>query len=354
MPLVPNFMPSINGLWFTNSWPPQPDIVVDVPPFGQVAIGDARNGLCGGMVFTVRDVFEAGQPPLTNPQPSQGQPLFDYIVRRLFDSFNLPGGVLKYMEWMNTPDHDTGIGPFVRRGLAWRTIIDEGPRVQADIDSGHPSPLGLVTVASVNPGDLGQNHQVLAYGYDLVGNTMTLRVYDPNSGADDNVRVSFDVSNPTHTTPIAHNVNIAHPIRGFFRVDYVFADPSGLQPQPPAAWWTAGTGQLQPSASDRIDWALQQGVVDPATVEFVLEAGLGITWRKVLNVPDGLGNSWDIFTQDAKTSDAVSLWADQVNNGQSLSFSKAGFLGIVTPVTSLGNLGGLPASSRLIFRWVQD
>src|SRR5437870_3592169 len=137
MPLVPNFMPSINGLPFRNSWPPQPDIVVDVPPFGQVAIGDASNGLCGGMVFTVRDVFEAGQPPLTDPQPSQGQPLFDYIVRRLFDSFNLPGGVLKYMEWMNTPDHDTGLGPFVRRGLAWRTIMDEYPRVQADIDSGH-------------------------------------------------------------------------------------------------------------------------------------------------------------------------------------------------------------------------
>src|SRR4051812_38791729 len=71
MPLVPNFMPSINGLPFSNSWPPQPDIVVDVPPFGQVAIGDASNGLCGGMVFTVRDVFESGQPPLTDPQPSQ-------------------------------------------------------------------------------------------------------------------------------------------------------------------------------------------------------------------------------------------------------------------------------------------
>src|SRR5262245_3626003 len=100
MPLVPNFLPRSNALPFRNSWPSQPDIVVDVPPFGRVAIGDASNGLCGGMVFTVRDVFEAGQPPLTGPQPYQGQPLFDYIVRRLFDSFNLPGGVLKYMEWM--------------------------------------------------------------------------------------------------------------------------------------------------------------------------------------------------------------------------------------------------------------
>src|SRR4051812_38347110 len=104
MPVVPNFRPSVNGLRFTNSWPPQPDIVVPVPLVGDVPIGDAQNGLCGGMVFTVRDVFEARQPPITDSRPSRGQPLYDYIVARLFDSFNLPGGVVKYMDWMNTPD----------------------------------------------------------------------------------------------------------------------------------------------------------------------------------------------------------------------------------------------------------
>ena len=53
MPDVPGFTPSVNGLRFTNSWPSEPDIVVQVPPLGNVPIGDASNGLCGGMVFTV-------------------------------------------------------------------------------------------------------------------------------------------------------------------------------------------------------------------------------------------------------------------------------------------------------------
>ena len=42
-------------------------------------------------------------------------------------------------------------------------------------------PLGPVTVHSTNPLDLGMNHQVLAYGYELDGTALTLRVYDPNT-----------------------------------------------------------------------------------------------------------------------------------------------------------------------------
>jgi len=52
-------MPSANGFHFINSWPSEPDIVVNVPALGRVAVGDASNGLCGGMVFAVRDFFEA-------------------------------------------------------------------------------------------------------------------------------------------------------------------------------------------------------------------------------------------------------------------------------------------------------
>jgi len=33
-------------------------------------------------------------------------------------------------------------------------------------------------------------------------------------------------------------------------------------------------------------------------VEFVLEAGPGITWRKVLSIADGRGGMWDVVTQD--------------------------------------------------------
>lgn len=47
------------------------------------------------------------------------------------------------------------------------TIKNELPKILAAIDAGNPMPLNLVQVASANPGDLGQNHQVLAYRYDI-------------------------------------------------------------------------------------------------------------------------------------------------------------------------------------------
>src|SRR5437899_1309185 len=231
MPSVPNFLPSTNGLRFVNSWPDEPDIVVKVPPFGEVPIGNASNGLCGGMVFLVRDVFEAGLPGLADPQPAQGTPLFDYIVGRLFDSYHIPGGVLKYFEWMNTPDHDTRIWFVTRRGLAWKTIVEEWPKVKADIDGGRLSPLGVVTVQSTNPGDLGKNHQVLAYAYELdPAHNLVVHLYDPNTdpGNADNVLLSMNVAEPTQAIPITHNVAIGEPIRGFFRLDYRFKDPRSV------------------------------------------------------------------------------------------------------------------------------
>ena len=228
---VPGFTPSVHGLRFTNSWPQGPDIIVHVPPFGDVPIGDASNGLCGGMAFLVKDLHEANRPPIIDSQPANGTPLFKYIVARLFASFNIPGGILKYYGWMNTPDEDTGVWRYIRRGVTWMTIKEEWPRVKADIDAGHTSPLGVVTVRSGNPNDLGKCHQVLAYGYDLTDTDLTLHVCDPNTknAAADDVFIKLDLSQPTRTASISHNINIGHPVRGFFRVDYSFSDPSKLQ-----------------------------------------------------------------------------------------------------------------------------
>jgi hypothetical protein len=230
VPDVPAFLPSRNGLAFTNSWPAEPDIVVDVPVVGKIAIGSASNGLCGGMVFTVLDIFTAGRPPLGSAQPHQGDPLFDYIVRRLIDSWDIPDGILKYYSWMTTPDGDTGVWIATRRGVSWMTVTEEWPKVRADLDAGRPSPLGLVTVSSTDPGELGKNHQVLAYGYDLAGDQLTVKVYDPNTDrADaDGVTLSLSVANATAATTITSTVNIGHPVRGFFRVGYTPADPSSL------------------------------------------------------------------------------------------------------------------------------
>src|SRR5262249_29904114 len=133
--------------------------------------------------------------------------------------------------WMNTPDEDRPFLGATRRGLAWRTVAEEWPKARADIDAGHPSPLGLVTVRSANPMDLGRNHQVLAYAYELDGTALSLKVYDPNTdpaaaGADA-AALSLDTAEPTASTPVSHNLAIATPVRGFFRVGYEPSDPRG-------------------------------------------------------------------------------------------------------------------------------
>ena len=230
---VPGFTPAVHGLQFTNSWPKVPDVVLDLGRLGRIPIGDASNGLCGGMVYTAMDVFAAGLPPIPDTaNPPQGTPLFDYIVSRLFDSFDLPAGVFRYYDWMTTPDQDSWMLFFRRRGVAWDMITQEWPRVRADIDAGRLSALGLVTVRTADPRQLGLNHQVLAYGYDIDdAGVLTLHLYDPNTAQrdGDRVRLSLDLSDPTRTSPITHNVNISRPIRGFFRTAYTFRDPSGVR-----------------------------------------------------------------------------------------------------------------------------
>ncbi|HEY5628811.1 MAG TPA: hypothetical protein VIR16_04805 [Candidatus Limnocylindrales bacterium] len=232
---VPGFQPSVNGLPFINAWPHEPDLTIGLPGVGTLPIGDASNGVCGGMVYTARDVFQTpGMAPIaTADNPPPESPLFRYIVTRLLESFDVGHlGFARYYEWMLTPDADSSLGPvLVRRGLAWKTIVEEwAGRIRPELDAGRLVCLGLVTVAGSDPRLLGQNHQVMAYGYDLgADGALSLRIYDPNTprAQADDVRISLSVLQPRQATPITHNVAIDHPIRGFFHTPYTYHDPSG-------------------------------------------------------------------------------------------------------------------------------
>jgi hypothetical protein len=226
--LSPGFLPSTDGLAFTNSWPSEPALTLPTP-FGPIPVGNAASGLCGGMVFAALDYWHAGTRPPTD-QPAAGTPLYQFIVRRLIDSWHLPAGVAEYYQWMNLPDGDANVNLLGRnlltqRGVSWRTIQQQWPEVRASIDGGAPAALGVVTVSSVNPVDLGDNHQVLAYGYAIDGPKVTVRVYDPNSGQDDGVRISFDTSAPERATAFSHNINLGQPVRGFFLTAYAPVTP---------------------------------------------------------------------------------------------------------------------------------
>src|SRR6266849_1806667 len=85
---VPGFLPSQNGLPFANRFPNTPAIRVGIPRYAVLGIGNAADGLCGGMAFTTRDLFERDSAPPPDPTPASGTPRFDYLVARQVDSFD--------------------------------------------------------------------------------------------------------------------------------------------------------------------------------------------------------------------------------------------------------------------------
>jgi hypothetical protein len=229
-PTRTRFLPSRDGFAFTNSWPDEPAVSVRTP-LGRIGIGNAARGLCGGMVFAALDYWHAAaKPPASRPAP--GSPLFRFIVRRLIQSWRVPIGVARYYHWMNLPDADApgglaGPARRRRRGLRTRSISVQWPRVRALLESGEPAALGVVTVASANPLELGHNHQVLAYAYRLDGTEVTLQVYDPNTGPADDVSIRFDTAAQS-TAAFTHSIDIGRPVRGFFLTAYTPALPPGI------------------------------------------------------------------------------------------------------------------------------
>ena len=221
------FVPTRHGFHFANAFPSVPDITIPIP-FGRLEFGDASQGLCGGMVFCALDHFLAKRPipDLTTP-PTTGV-LFDALVRRLLNSFNLPLGLLNYIVLMQPeyPDGETRAEgkPFAPHGRAWRTIRVEWPIIKQMLDSGNPCPLGLVRVKSTDLSQLGQNHQVLATGYEVSEDLLTLFIYDPNYPNRDDLTLSLSLATPEQPTPIKYSPEAA-PIFAFFHVNYKFRTP---------------------------------------------------------------------------------------------------------------------------------
>jgi hypothetical protein len=192
------FQPSTHGFAFTNAWPAAPALRIR-----RLGIGDVRNGLCGGMVFAALDYWRAGRPP-PGDRPNGGEPLFRFLVRRLIDSWHLPVTGVRYYRWMLRSDEDVA----ARTGRELEAI-------RAQLDRGEPVPLGVVTTASRDPRLIGRNHQVLAYGIQ----GQTISVYDPNHGQRDDITIEVAPDG------IRHNLAIAFPIRGLFRVAYQARNP---------------------------------------------------------------------------------------------------------------------------------
>jgi hypothetical protein len=94
--------------------------------------------------------------------------------------------------------------------------------------SGRLSPLALIRVKALDVFQMGNNHQVLAYGYDLNGNDLTIYIYDPNYPNRNNVTISLNIGDPQHTTPVRQSTG--ETLYAFFRPDYGFSPPPITSP----------------------------------------------------------------------------------------------------------------------------
>ena len=84
---VPSFKPSTSGFAYNNAWPSNPIRQFKLGNVASLNIGDAANGLCGGMSFTLADLHKLGMIGGPDAQPAFGSARYEYIVQRQIDSF---------------------------------------------------------------------------------------------------------------------------------------------------------------------------------------------------------------------------------------------------------------------------
>lgn len=215
---VPNFHPNGRGFAFTNSWDDDLPVISvgflwnrlfeSLPgPLGELGIDKvvdenwlpithAGAGLCGGMVYTIMDYYAHHQLPVNQSSSpnSRNDVLFQYIRERLWDSFDVAGQGHRFLGYSSPhyPNGDEGVLQAVglTRGRSWVTYREAFSQIQADIDAGQLSPIGLIHTDEL---DIGENHQVLAYAYEKSGQKVTLYIYDPNFGQVE-VTYTFDIT----------------------------------------------------------------------------------------------------------------------------------------------------------------
>lgn len=168
-----NFDPAVRGFRFVNTFKTVTG-VFDI----------TTSGLCGGMVYSVLDYYEAGMAvPRQNYTPVAGTRLQGFISGRHITS--LANVMPKWLEL-----HNNAFGARNSEFFNWGLQGSGGGRLQelkVEIDAGRPVPLGLKSL-SANP---GEDHVVLAVGYDTgryrgdlgeFKEDLKIFIYDPNMG----------------------------------------------------------------------------------------------------------------------------------------------------------------------------
>jgi len=384
---VPNFLPSMSGFHFPNNPPNFPAITITLPGGQSIGIGSGlvSRGLCGGFSFAAKDFFDQAvlmfqqfAPTGTQGVPAGGTPIFQYLLRRQVDSFNVQLGfasdALKWVIWPLLPTHDTltsGITGI--HGLSYLMVHDEVPKILADLNQGSLSPIGLVEPS------VGSGHQVLAWGYTLDdASNLNLFVYDSNQPEIDDATISLNIGQSYNTIPITATqiTNIlGSPIVGIFRQNYNPPNSPGYALDLATFGGPTGPTNLQPLAPSWRPWNrfgippggvnLQAPVLAP-TPGFPSPIGLtpgtgpaACSWeagRLDVFVQDDFTNidhfwwangtpNWEAFNQSSLTYPTAASWGPNridlftVMNGLDYSLIHYWFDGVWHPWESLSQPG---------------
>jgi hypothetical protein len=215
---VPDFAPSTDGFHFANAWPPGPTVTLGPLDPRMVGVGDAANGLCGGMVYTVADLHAAHVPVPADREPfANGSPRFNAIVRRQVESLYYMTVPIRFYLRM-------ALGGSFGGDRARATYEREWPVARAALDRGELVPIGLIRSSAKNPYQLTKNHQVITWGYAEDGRGVTLRLYDPNWPDRDDVTATLVLDAALRPTYLEQSTGEA--LLGWFVLPYSPRDPT--------------------------------------------------------------------------------------------------------------------------------
>jgi len=225
------FDPATHGFAFPNAFVNE---VLTLPNGAKITTA----GRCGGMAYAALDYFLAGQPvprwraDLWAPGrvPPDSHWLAQLFTQRLRDSF-FTGSAAKFVTWSLHSDDET----WVFKGVTRWTKEEELPRVVRSIDAGRPVVLGLVVARSLAA--IGDNHQVIAYGYeqDRATGRVTLTLHDNNTPGRP---VTLTSEKDQHDWTASNG----HAWRGFFVQDYTRRPPRVLTTHAPDTKDQVSTG----------------------------------------------------------------------------------------------------------------
>ncbi|MCW3816733.1 hypothetical protein ONA91_20000 [Micromonospora sp. DR5-3] len=253
-----SFRPAWDGFAFTNAFVNQIKII-------GLPITETK-GRCGGMAFAALDHWHRRLPvPDAGTLPADGNPVADYIYDRLITS--IMDNWAMYAQFMSTPDHPTTLRGI---GVARMTREEQFPKLKQLLDQGLPQPLGLVQ--SRDPAGFGNDHQVVAYGYEQDATRTRIFIWDNRFRRREDVLEFKTAYDPADRAVRQSN---GDEWRGFFVERY--------SPRTP---WYLSAGKLLSDRSDPRIYVVHGGAKFWVTSPQEFDR-LGLRWTEVVELPDG-------------------------------------------------------------------